>query len=416
VAYRTDAVIIGAGQAGLAASRCLTDFAIDHVLIERGDVGERWRSERWKSLHLLTPNWMTRLPGYSYSGSDPDGFMRLSEVVHFLEGYGRTFDAPVITRTRVLDVSSMNDGYRVSTDRGVWLARCVIVATGACDRPNVPDMATALPRDISQVVPGRYQCPDDLPVGGVLVAGASASGVQLAEEIHRSGRPVTIAVGRHVRIPRTYRGRDIMAWLDDCGFLAERRPPDADPCVLNRQPSLQLVGHPDRRSLDLARLAETGVRIVGRALGVSGHTVGIACDLPQECAAAEQRRRKLLARIDSHIQQYGIEAADDPLAWLRPCHAFSNITRLDLRAVGIRTVVWATGYRRAYPWLSVPVTDDAGEIRNVCGVTDAPGLFVIGLPFMSHRSSTFIDGVGRDAETIAAAVAGHLRQSSTRAA
>ena len=416
MAYRTDAVIIGAGQAGLAVSRCLTDLAIDHVLIERGDVGERWRSERWKSLRLLTPNWMTRLPGYSYGGTDPEGFMHRPEVVRFLEGYRQSFDAPVITQTQVLDVSSMDDGYRVSADRGTWSTRCVIIATGACDRPSVPDMASAIPRDIAQLVPEHYRCADDLPVGGVLVVGASATGIQLTDEIRRSGRPVTIAVGRHVRTPRTYRGKDIMAWLDDCGFLAERRPPDADPCALNRQPSLQLVGHPDRRSLDLPRLAENGVRIVGRALGVSGHTVSIACDLPQECAAAEQRRRKLLARIDSHIEQSGIDAPDDPLTWQRPGHSLCNITELDLRAVGIRTVVWATGYRRHYPWLSVPVTDGAGEIRNICGVTDAPGLFVIGLPFMSHRASTFIDGVGRDAEAIAASVARHLNHNTKKAA
>ena len=416
MAQRIDVLIIGAGQAGLAMSRCLLETGIDHVLIERGDVGERWRSERWNSLRLLTPNWMTRLPGYSYAGNDPDGFMRRAEVVRFLETYRSSFDAPVVARTSVLDVSRDGDGYRVTTDRGVWTARGVVVATGACDQPCVPALASDLPHDIEQVVPERYCRPDDLPAGGVLVVGASATGIQLADEIHRSGRPVTIAAGRHVRVPRSYRGRDIMAWLDACGFLDERRSPDADSRQLNRQPSLQLVGHPDRRCLDLPRLAEAGVRVVGHAVGAVGNRVAIAPDLTQECAAAEDRRRKLLTRIDAFIDETGLDAPDDPLVWAQPDKIVSNITRLDLRVAGIRTVVWATGYRRTYPWLRIPVLDVAGEIRNTGGVSPSPGLFVLGLPFMRRRSSTFIDGVGRDAEELSSEVARHLKHIPEKAA
>ncbi len=412
----TDVLIVGAGQAGLAMSRCLTEAGIDHVLIERGDVGERWRSERWQSLRLLTPNWMTRLPGHRYAGRDPDGFMRRTEVVRFLETYGSSFGAPIIARTRVLELSRIGEIYHVKTDRGDWIARSVVVATGACDKPCVPAMAADLPGDIEQVVPERYCRPGDLPAGGVLVVGASATGIQLADEIHRSGRPVTIAAGRHVRVPRSYRGRDIMAWLDACGFLAEGRDPDASSRQLNRQPSLQLVGHPDRRSLDLPGLAQRGVRVVGHAIAASGSTIRIAPDLPQQCAAAEERRRKLLARIDAHISGAGLDAPIDPYAWTQPEDIGYRITRLNLRATGIRTVVWATGYRRCYPWLSVPVLDETGEIRNVGGVTPAPGLFVLGLPFMRRRSSTFIDGVGRDAEELAVEVARHLRHKPGKAA
>lgn len=413
---QTDVLIIGAGQAGLAMSRCLSDRGIDHMLVERGETGERWRSERWDSLRLLTPNWMTRLPGHSYAGPDPQGFMRRTEILRLLENYRASISAPVITRTQVREVAPAGRGYRVDTDRGTWAARCVVVATGACDRPYVPDMAAELPHDIAQVVPERYRNPDGLPAGGVLVVGASATGIQLADEIHRSGRPVTVAAGRHVRVPRSYRGRDIMAWLDSSGFLDERRPADADPLQLNRQPSLQLVGHPDRRSLDLPQLAQSGVRVVGRATGASGGTLVIAPDLPEQCAAAERRRRKLLAHIDAFIDEACLEAPEDPLAWLQPEVFGSAITRLDLRAAGIRTVVWATGYRRAYPWLCVPVLDGEGEIRNTGGVTAAPGLFVLGLPFMRRRSSTFIDGVGRDAEELVPHVVRHLEHLSEKAA
>lgn len=416
MAHHTDVLIIGAGQAGLAMSHCLTEAGIDHVLIERGDVGERWRSERWHSLRLLTPNWMTRLPGYRYAGSDPDGFMRRAEVVRFLATYGHSFGAPVVAQTRVIALSRVGESYRIRTDRGDWTARSVVVATGACDRPRMPDFASDLPRDIVQVVPEGYCRPDNLPVGGVLVVGASATGTQLADEIHRSGRPVTLAAGRHVRVPRTYRGRDIMEWLDACGFLGEGRAPDSNGLQLSRQPSLQLVGHPDRRSLDLPGLAERGVRVVGHAITASGSRIRIAPDLPQQCAAAEGRRRKLLARIDCYVSRSGLDAPDDPMAWTPPDHVGHHITCLNLRAAGIRTVVWATGYRRSYPWLDIPVLDETGEIRNIGGVTPAPGLFVLGLPFMRRRSSTFIDGVGRDAEELSIEVARHLRHMPGKAA
>ncbi|MCI5075898.1 NAD(P)/FAD-dependent oxidoreductase [Oricola sp.] len=416
MAQHIDVLIVGAGQAGLSMSHCLASAGIEHVVIERGEVGERWRSERWKSLRLLTPNWMTRLPGHRYAGNDPDGFMRRGELVRLLETYGSSFAAPVQAQTRVLDVSRVGAAYHVRTDRGDWIARAVVVATGACDRPVVPAIAADLPKGVEQIVPERYCRPHDLPAGGVLVVGASATGVQLADEIHRTGRPVTVAAGRHVRVPRSYRGRDIMAWLDACGFLDERRSPEDSSDRVNRQPSLQLIGHPDHRSLDLPRLAARGVRVIGRALAVNGASVAIAPDLPQQTASAENRRRKLLARIDAYVAEAGIDAPHDPAAWAQPHDVGYGLTRLDLRATGIRTVIWATGYRRTYPWLNVPVLDEAGEIRNAGGVTPVPGLFALGLPFMRRRSSTFIDGVGRDAEELVVDIARHLNPRSEKAA
>ncbi|MBZ0162257.1 MAG: NAD(P)-binding domain-containing protein [Notoacmeibacter sp.] len=416
MAHQTDVLIIGAGQAGLALSRCLMEAGIDHELIERGDIGERWRSERWDSLRLLTPNWMTRLPGHSYAGKDPDGFMRRAEVVRFLESYGASFGAPVHTRTRVLCLSRAGAHFSATTDRGTWIAKCVVVATGACDQPNVPAWASDLSHDIEQIVPERYRSPANLPAGGVLVVGASATGIQLADEMNRAGHPVTIAAGRHVRVPRRYRGRDIMAWLDACGFLDERRPPDADGRQLIRQPSLQLIGHPEGHSLDLPRLAERGVRVVGHAIGAAGGTAAIAPDLSHECAAAEDRRRKLLARIDAFVDHAGLDVPADPLAWARPGPTGSNVARIDLKAAGIRTIVWATGYRRSYAWLQIPVLDEVGEIRNTGGVSEVPGLFTLGLPFMRRRSSTFIDGVGRDAWELVADIARHLKHLPQKAA
>jgi putative flavoprotein involved in K+ transport len=215
------ALIIGAGQAGLAMSCCLSRHGMDHVVLERGRVGERWRSERWDSLRLLTPNWMNQFPGWHYQGPDPAGFMTVAEYVAFLEQYASRSSAPVVNGADVQSVRRVPGGYRVETNRGAWHARCVIIATGHCDVPFVPDIARSLPASIHQVTPTAYRNPDELPDGDVLVVGAAASGAQLAEEIQRSGRQVTISVSRHTRLPRLYRGRDIMCWLDRYGILED---------------------------------------------------------------------------------------------------------------------------------------------------------------------------------------------------
>jgi putative flavoprotein involved in K+ transport len=406
---RADTVIIGGGQAGLAMSRCLSDGGIDHVILERGRLAERWRSERWDSLRLLTPNWQSRLPGFHYQGPDPDGYMTMPEVVDYLERYARSFAAPLETGTTVLAVEPGASGYRVTTDRGVWSATNVVLATGDCDVPFVPEMAARLPHNLRQVVPSRYRNPGQLPDGGVLVVGASASGVQLAEEIHASGRPVTLAVGRHTRLPRRYRGKDILWWLDQMGILDESLEEVFDIGISRRQPSLQLVGRPDHGSLDLPRLQKRGVRLVGRAVAVDGNQVCFADDLVAYTAAADVKLAQLLARIDDFVTRAGLAGKVGeaepflPFLWPEPAP-----TVLDLRRAGITTVLWATGFRRSYAWLKVPVLDERGEIRHRGGVTPAPGLYVLGLRFLRRRKSNFIDGVGDDAAELARHIAGRL--------
>lgn len=397
---RTDVVVIGGGQAGLAMSRCLGERGIEHVVLERGRVGERWRSERWHSLRLLTPRWQSRLPGFSYRGPDPDGFMSRREVIRYLERYARSFPAPLEEGVTVEELDRDGDGYRVVTDRGAWRASCVVVATGHCDRPAVPPFARALPRDVLQISPTTYRRPSDLPGGGVLVVGASATGVQLAAELQASGRPVLLSAGRHVRLPRRYRGRDVMAWLDAAGVLSEPAEAVRDHEAARRQPSMQLVGRPDHRSIDLGTLHAAGVRVVGRALGVEGGRVRLADDLGSAVASAETRLARVLARIDAHVERAGLSAEAPPPEPVQPVRLPPSPTSLDLRAEGIRSVLWATGYRRVYPWLRVPILDARGEIVNAGGVTPAPGLYVLGLQFMRRRNSTFLDGVGADARDL----------------
>jgi putative flavoprotein involved in K+ transport len=401
---RTDVIIIGGGQAGLAMSRCLTARAIDHVVLERGRVAERWRSSVWDSLRLLTPNWMTRLPGWSYRGRDPDDFMSRDQLVGHLEDYAASFDAPLQTGTTVRAVTRHGDRYRVATDRGTWDAAVVVVATGHCEAPLIPGISRGLSPRIRHLTPASYKRAEDLPPGGVLVIGASASGAQLAEEIHASGRPVTLAVGDHTRLPRRYGGRDILWWLDRIGMLAERSDTIANLEAALRQPSLQLIGA--HRQLDLNTLQAAGIRLVGRAVHMSGTRVDFADDLAATIAHAEQRMARVLGRLDKVKVLNGLPRGIAPAPIEVP--AMGVPTRLDLADEGIGTVLWATGYRRNLSWLRVPVCDARGEILHTGGVTAAPGLYALGFRLLRRRNSSFIDGVGRDAEELAEHIAARL--------
>lgn len=404
----TTAVIIGGGPAGLVMSHELGRAGVDHVVVERGRIAERWRSERWDSLRLLTPNWLARFPGWSYTGPDPSGFMTMPEVVEHLAGYATSFDAPVWEHTTVERVTPTEEGFSVRTTAGQLTASAVVVATGACDTPRVPDWGPALPRAVHQVPSARYRNPDSLPDGGVLVVGASASGIQIASELARAGRPVTLAVGRHTRLPRRYRGMDIHWWLDASGVLDTRLSEVPDPEAARREPSLQLVGSPDGRSVDLATVAGEGVRVVGRARSADGPKVDVDDDLARHCASADARLARLLDRFDRYAKDIGVDAELLPPQRPAPIRFDGKAQRLDLRREGISTVLWATGFRREYPWLDVPVLDERGELRHDGGVTPWPGLYTIGLPFLRRRKSTFLDGFGPDAAELTEHLLEHL--------
>lgn len=399
-----DTLVIGGGQAGLAMSRCLTDRGREHVVLERGRLAERWRSERWDSLRLLSPNWMTRLPGWCYRGPEPDGFMAAAEVVSFLTAYARASAAPVEEDTAVRSVEPDGERFRIDTDRGRWSATDVVIATGWCDRPAIPSLAQGFAPTVDQVAPQDYRNPGQLADGGVLVVGASATGVQLAAELNAAGRDVTLAVGHHTRLPRRYRGMEILWWLERLGHFDDSIDRYDDPAVARRQPSLQLTGRSAGCPVDLTALAAGGVQLAGRLVAVDGRSVELADDLEQTTRRADDRLHAVLRRVDRYVADHGLEAevmAPDPPPMPVPA---PGPLRLDLARRKIRTVVWATGHRRAYPWLHVPVLDAAGEIRQSRGVTPWPGLYVLGQRFQHHRNSDFIDGVGRDA----AAVADHL--------
>ncbi len=396
----TDAVVIGAGHAGLAMSRCLVDRDVRHVVLDRGCVGERWRTARWDSFRLLTPNWLSRLPGWQYTGPDPDGFMSAGEFAGYLCDYARSFDAPVRPHTLVTRVERAGSCFAVHIDGAVWTARSVVLATGYHSRAKVPQLATGLAPDVAQLTPAGYRSPSSLPDGGVMVVGCSASGVQIAYELARVGRQVVLAAGGHTRLPRRYRGRDILWWLDRIGSLDRTIDQLPDPARARTEPSLQLASTADRRGLDLDVLRRAGVRLVGRLRALDGTTAEFADDLRDTVGAARQRLDRLLAEIDAYaaaVPGTALAPPDPPPAITVP----ASPSTMDLRRAGVSAVVWATGYRPWYPWLKVPVLDADGRIRHRRGVTEVPGLYAIGLRFQYRRNSTFVDGARHDAAYLA---------------
>lgn len=406
-------IIVGAGQSGLAMSSHLTRRSIDHVILERGEVAHSWRTERWDSLRLLTPNWQSRLPGHAYRGNDPDGFMTMPEVVGFLQRYAAAMEAPVETATRVTRVHRRDGGYQVETDQGPWRCRALVVASGACNIAAIPSADAELPHDVTSLTPLQYRNPATLPDGGVMVVGASASGIQLAREIHASGRRVVLCVGEHVRMPRTYRGQDIQWWMDAIGAMDARYDSVDDIGRARRLPSPQLVGTPERATVDLNSLRHMGVELVGRLVGLRDGKAQFSGSLANFCALADLKMNRLLATIDAWVDANGLTRRFPAPERYAPTNVGPQARlSLDLRDGGIRSVLWATGYRPDYGWLDVPVLDRKGRIRHDGGVVPVPGLYVMGLPFMRRRKSSFIDGAADDAADLAE----HLSLSLARAA
>jgi putative flavoprotein involved in K+ transport len=387
------------------------------VILERGEVAHSWRTERWDSLRLLTPNWQSRLPGYAYAGDDPDGYRTVPEVIEFLAGYAKAISAPVRTRTTVSSVRRTDAGYAVSTDQGAWHCRTVVLASGACNIADAPACAEGVPAPVATLTAQQYRRPDQLAEGGVLVVGASASGTQIAAEVHRSGRPVTLAVGEHIRAPRIYRGRDLQWWMDAAGVLDERYDQVDDIARARRVPSLQLAGTPDRSTLDLNTLTDMGVRLVGRLAGIRDGRALFAGSLRNMCAMSDLKMGRLLTAIDEWASANGLDATVAPPHRLPPTRVEeAPPLGLDLTSGEIKTIIWAAGYRPDYSWLDVPVLDRKGMVRHDGGVAASPGLYVMGLQFLRRRKSALIDGAGDDARDLSGHLAAYLAGSVHRVA
>jgi putative flavoprotein involved in K+ transport len=389
-------------------SRRLAEHSIDHVVLERGEVAHSWRTQRWDSFRLLTPNWMTRLPGYAYSGDDPDGYQTAPELVRLIDGYATAIDAPVRTNTTVLSVCPADNGFLVHTEQDVWQADTVVLAAGAGAVPSVPKVAGAVPPEITTLSALDYRNPEQLPEGGVLVVGPSSSGAQIAAELHRSGRPVTLSVGEHVRMPRLYRGRDILWWMDSSGVLDERYDEVPDLLRARNLPSMQLVGTPRRDTVDLNALTGIGVRLVGRLAGVRDGRAQFSGSLRNVIALADLKLGRLLDTFDEWAATTGFADCDPVGRFPATEVPTAPPLTLDLAGGEFRSIVWATGFRPDLSWLNVPVLDRKGQIVHDGGVTTWPGLYLMGMPFLRRRNSTLITGAGADADDLAGHLAGYL--------
>jgi putative flavoprotein involved in K+ transport len=391
-------------------SRCLARRSIDHVILERGEVAHTWRTERWDSLRLLTPNWQSRLPDFTYSGDDPDGYRTLPEVIDFIANYAKAIAAPVQTYTTVTSVCGTDGCYLVTTDRGNWRCRTVVLASGACNIASVPTFADRVPHSITKITAQEYRNPRQLADGGVLVVGASSSGTQIAHEIHRSGRAVTLSVGEHIRAPRIYRGKDLEWWMEAAGVLDQRYDEVDDIARARRVPSLQLAGTPDRSTLDLNALTEIGVKIVGRLAGITeSGKAQFAGSLRNMCALSDLKMGRLLDLIDVWAHENGLDDVAEPPHRPPPTRVEETPPLgMDLTAGEIKTIVWATGYRPDYSWLKVPIMDRKGSVRHDGGVVASPGLYLMGIQFLRRRKSSLIDGAGDDARDLGEHLAAYL--------
>ena len=393
---RVNVVVVGGGQAGLATSWYLTQAKVDHVVLESGSVAETWRSRRWDSFCLVTPNEFVHLPGAKYDGPDPDGFMARAELIDYFETWANSFDAPVEGDTTVVGLEEDGDGFRLSLTSGTLRARSVVVATGAYQRPHYPTGAELLPEDVRQLFAEEYSSPAALPPGAVLIVGSGQTGCQLAQEIHESGRKVFLACGRCVWVPRRLEGHDAVWWMVDSGFMD--RTPDKLPSPAARLlGNPQATGHDGGRDLNYRVLHDMGVELLGRYVGAVGSTLQFADDLAASVDFGDARLTDFLKFVAASCAAKGTIA---PTYEMPPPLRIKSRAELNLARDRIGTVIWTSGYRPDYGWVKFPVFDGMGFPQQVDGCTTVPGLYFMGVHWMRKNKSSILYGVGEDAEVV----------------
>jgi putative flavoprotein involved in K+ transport len=417
-ATTTTVAVIGAGQAGLATSWYLTRDGVDHVVFEADTACHEWTDRRWDSFTLVTPNWQCRLPGYDYSGPDPDGFMTRAQVVDWLAGYAASFGPPVRERHRVRALTQrVGGGFELVVDtpdgERTWHAEHVVVATGGYHLPIVPGWAPALDPGVTQLTSAEYRGPGALPDGAVLVVGSGQSGAQIAEDLHLAGRAVHLAVGDAPRVARRHRGRDCMTWLAEMGLYDTPVQQYPGGLAAREKTNHYVTGRDGGRDIDLRRFAVEGMRLYGRLRAGAGTRLSFAPTLAGSLDAADAVRASICRDIDRWIERAGL-AADPAPAEPEPLwRPDVEPTALDLAAAGITTVVWAIGFRPDYRWVRVGVFDGSGRPTHRRGVTAVPGLSFLGLPWLHTWGSGRFLGIARDAEHVAGTITGAIAGSLT---
>lgn len=404
-----DTLVIGGGQAGLATSRFLQQHQIEHLILEQSmQAAQAWRNDRWDSFALLTPNWTLQMPGAEYRGDDPDGFLPREQIVAYFENYIGRFNLPVRYGMRVTDVTARDGGYRVVTAQQEFQASQVVVATGLFQRPKIPAFGRDIPDGILQLHSSQYRNPQSLPAGAVLVVGSAQSGCQIAEELYQSGRMVHLCVGGAGRAPRRYRGRDVFSWLYQLGFFdrtVDKLPSPRAKFAGNPHLSGRDGGH----TLNLHQFARDGVHLLGRLTGANGSYILLADDLQENLAKADKFEADLVKMIDDYIEKNGLDLPSESLPNLTDGYAVENMRELDLAARGITSIIWALGYDFDFSLVSLPVTDGDGYPVQERGVSQHPGLYFVGLPWLHKYKSGLLVGVAEDAAFIASHIAEHRR-------
>jgi putative flavoprotein involved in K+ transport len=413
VTEHVETLIVGGGQAGLAMSHMLSRLDRQHLVLERGKLGERWRSERWDGLRFQFPNWSVRLPDFPFPCSEPDGFATSAEIVCYLEAYADLVRPPMRCGVAVTGLrrDEGGNGFCAQTSDGLIGASNVVIATGPYQRPVIPNVL-ADDCKLFQVHASAYKAPEQLPAGAVLIVGSGASGAQIAEELSRAGRKVYLSVGRHKRMPRRYRGHDLMWWLAEMGIdrtPVEKRGADA---------TLPLItGAYGGHTIDFRNFAEQGITLLGRLRSGHGRTLEFADDLGQSIAYGDAAYHAFLDMVDAHVEQRKMNLPAEPAARAKlpdpPCVS-TPIQHLDSRYAGLGSVIWATGYTFDFGWIDVPVLDANGVPRHEHGVALVPGIYFLGLPWLSKMNSSFLSGVGEDAARIAEHI--HQRKAATAVA
>jgi putative flavoprotein involved in K+ transport len=398
---RIDTVIVGGGQAGLSTSYHLKQQGQEHVVLEQAaKAGNVWRNERWDSFTLVIPNWAVRLPGAEYDGPDRNGFMPKEEIVSMFERYAERFALPVRYNTRVLAIEPVDGGgYKIETNSGTIMANNVVIATGMEQLPKIPAFAETLSPDITQMHSSKYRNPQSLPEGAVLVVGSAQSGAQIAEELQQSGRKVYLSTSRAGRAPRRYRGKDTLEWLFMLGFFdtpAEKMPFPAEHFTVPH-----VSGTRGGHTLNLHQFARDGMTLLGHVRGIDGYKVTLAPDLYQNLGMADGFAANMQKMVDGFIAGSGIDAPTEELPQMHDGFQQPVIEELDLKAAGISTVIWATGYRFDYSLVKLPVFDERGIPVQDRGATGFPGLYFVGLPWTPALRSATLAGVGDAAKHIA---------------
>jgi putative flavoprotein involved in K+ transport len=394
---KIETLVVGGGQAGLVMSHRLKQRGLSHLVLERRRIAERWRSERWDGLKFQFPNWSVRLPDFPFPHSDPDGFANTGDIVKFIDDYAAFVAPPIRCGVAVTRLSQRGAGFIAETTDGTIAADNVVVATGPYQRNLVPDLLGDHP--VFQVHAADYKNPGQLPPGAVLVAGAGASGAQIAEELLQAGRRVYLSVGRHRRLPRRYRGRDLIWWLAEMR-LDQVTPEERGPARLGPVISGAYGG----RTIDFRSFAADGMMLLGRIEAAHDGVLDIASGLAESMADGDLVYATFLGAVDEYVRRRKLDLPEDPDARTTlpnpPC-VTEPLRRLDLAAEGISAVIWATGYGVDFDWIDLPVTDDKGEAVHRNGISAVPGLYFLGLQWLSKMNSSFLSGVGDDAEVLA---------------